>query len=147
MLYHGSNVSGLCILKPKPSSILQGIHAIFATPRFALAACFIPKWDDSVLTLEIEQDDTFSTYIVLRECKPNVLHELFNVDGYIYSVPDSGFINDSRLGMPYDELFCKRCVRIVDSQYIPNVIVLLRTFSNVKLIYHHKSTSMNIRLK
>lgn len=127
-LYHGSNKQ-LTRLDPRPTKVLNGDEAVFATPSQTMALIFIPKWSDADFGL-----GTHNGRIHIIEHRPNVAKELLSTDGYLHRVSSDGFKHDPRVGMPCMEFVNKDPVYVMDIEYIPNVYEALIASGNVAII-------------
>lgn len=93
VLYHGSSTPGLKHLEPKPTSVLQGQPAVFATPDRDLALTFGAPWRDS----DFEQGSVDGQRY-MREQYPGAFEKIYQGrKGHVYSVPAEGFKKDRRL--------------------------------------------------
>lgn len=94
LLYHGSTVGGLKVLRPMPSAVLGGKPAVFATPERWMAISHIGSWTDS----DIEQGVINGKPYMLEKWE-GAFDRAYNSDspGSLYSVSSEGFSDDSRL--------------------------------------------------
>jgi hypothetical protein len=103
------------ILEPKPSRVLGGDVAVFATRYRWLAAIFGVRWTaEDVAELGRNEDTaTGDSQWVIREARPGAFDELFFGDSkvWLYTVSSATFHGDSRLGMQTDEFISDTPVR------------------------------------
>lgn len=92
-LYHGSPVAGLKVLMPKPSGVLNGESAVFATPYRSVAISFLQPWSDD----DFEQGCVNGQFY-MKEQYFGAFNKIFkNKIGTIYTVSSLGFESDPRL--------------------------------------------------
>jgi hypothetical protein len=115
-LYHGSPIKLNGDLNPRPSKVIDGEEAVFATNEKFLAVLFISKFNDNQIDL-----GSFSNKIVITEQYPGAFDECLNASGYLYYVSPNGFHSDQRLGMKNHEFINENKVKILKTEYIDNV--------------------------
>jgi hypothetical protein len=91
-LFHGSNTI-IAQLTPRPSAILDGEAAVFATSDYLHAVIFSAQWTDYNFSLGTHNGTRY-----LAEMYPGAFDKL-NVTGYVHHVPAELFHRDSRTGM------------------------------------------------
>lgn len=127
--YHGSSAEITdTYLKPRPSRVLDGEKAVFATNKRYISLMFIPKWSDSDIEFGFINDKPYA-----REIYPNAFNILKNVSGYIYYLDSKGFKTDKRLGLQGAEFINKKKVKILESEYIKDAYKELKK-SDIKFI-------------
>lgn len=130
-LFHGTNVpiEGDHLI-PKPSYVLGGEEAVFATIRFDFAVLFAAKWTDR--DFEFGTVDDGKCYCI--EMYPNAFDILKKSSGIVYSVDKECFGSDERLGMKDYEFISMQKVRVRSFVKIPNVWKQLCAESNINFI-------------
>ncbi len=116
--YHGSTQE-LTRIDPRPSNVLGGESAVFATDDKLLALIFIAKWND---------DDLSVGYINNKLYVGEKYHGALNllvVNGYLHTVSSANFIHDNRCGLR-NEHICKGPVEVINIELIPCVLSALR---------------------
>ena len=113
LLYHGSTVGGLKILKPMPSAVLDGESAVFATPERWMAISHIGSWTDSDIEQGVINGEPY-----MLEKKEGAFDRAYNSDspGSLYSVSSEGFSDDSRLMI--EERIRTSEVNVIDEEKI-----------------------------
>lgn len=125
VLYHGSSHL-IETLEPRPTRVLEGEDAVFATNSKSLAAVFIPKWGDTDLAVGFHRG---KLYII--EQYPEALELLRAKNkrgfaGYIYTVSAEGFTSDPRLGMKNAEFIRKAKTKVIDTEIINDVLEYIK---------------------
>jgi hypothetical protein len=129
--YHGSSKLIDGYLEPRSSRVIDNEKAVFATPSKEFALAFMgEKWNDNDFDL-----GSNGRYLHMVERRRGNFEKFFNVDGYLYKVNKSGFRSDKRLGMPDHEVICDDNVKILSTQYIPNILNALRKSKIVMIKY------------
>lgn len=91
-MYHASPHK-LDKLEPRPSRVLDGEAAVFATGAPETSLPFAAKWTDDDL-----QYGSVDGQMYMREGRPKAFDEIFGgKEGYLYEMPDTGFGSDPRL--------------------------------------------------
>jgi hypothetical protein len=116
-LFHGTSepIQGNYLL-PKPSQVLQGEEAVFATNRFDFAVLFIAKWTDRDFEFGIVNGKAYC-----MEMYPNAFDILKKASGVVYLVQEEYFKTDERLGMKNHEFISKQKVPIDSYVKVGNV--------------------------
>ena len=140
MYYHGSNcVPSDNVLLPRPSDVLNGESVVFATNRKSTALMFIGRWSDSdiehgfIIHNGVEQE-------YAREQYPGAF-DLLKVGGYVHCVNADEFRSNDRLGLTDVEFIARNPVKIIKTEYIPNVFNELVKTGVIEFIAAAPSTS------
>ena len=136
MLYHGSKINGLHQLEPRAHGAVDGEKVVFATPDRFFALSMIHGTGNQ-LALDYTDDGVF-----LDEIESDAL-QLLNQSGYLYTLKDSGFIQDNRL-IP-QEVISYKPTDIVHKEYIPNILEALADEGITLVPYDEVPTSMKSR--
>jgi hypothetical protein len=132
-LYHGSpvDVKGK-FLEARPSNVLSGEKAVFATADRALALTFMSRWGDEDFDLGY-----INGQLTMEEKRQGAFLEIFaGKSAYLYHVSSRGFKHDDRL-MPAEQIR-KSKTRIIEKEYIDDVwdeIVQAGERKDIELIY------------
>jgi len=135
VMYHGSKypLGGVAragdkqpheMLQPRPSRVIGGESAVFATNARWLALAFIPNATDDNIEIGIVGDNG-KAIPHLIESRPGAF-ELLKVPGYIYTVSARGFKADPRLGMRRYEFVRKSPTKVISVEKIASVLDELR---------------------
>ena len=132
-LYHGSSHL-IKKLEPRPSRVIEGEEAVFATNSKVLATVFIPKWTDCDFQLGVHNNLIYAV-----ENYPNAFDLLKvknerDVGGYLYTVSSDGFQSDKRLGMRDHEFINKNKVDIQRTEIIEDVYEYLLDSPEISMI-------------
>lgn len=120
--YHGSsNKLEGDYLEPRPSKVIEGEEAVFATNEKYVSLVFIPKWSDCDLTFGFHNGKP-----MLMEVYAGAFDLLKNVSGYIYYVDPENFKKDKRLGMQGVEFISKKNEKILKKEVIEDVYAELK---------------------
>lgn len=127
--YHGSStkIAG-DYLEPRPSKVLNGEAAVFATNNLSTAILSIPRWTGA--------DFDYGTYNgvhYVMELYPGAFEKL-RAPGWLYYVSSSPFKSDSRLGMVEHEFISHEMVKILHREYIPNALEKLQEIGDIVFI-------------
>lgn len=134
--YHGSSHKVQTLL-PRPSKVIEGEEAVFATDSKDLAVVFIPKWNDCDLDLGYHHN-----ILYVAEQYPGVFEKLKGTSGYLYSVDSKQFKNDHRLGMQMHEFISKDPVNILKTEKIQDVYQYLEKSLMNMITYDQKLDAM-----
>lgn len=115
-LYHGSIKPNIKILQPMSSKVIDDEKAVFATDEKYLCVFFIARLSDNDVDLGYVNNIPIAT-----EQYPGAFDKMKNIDGYIYYLDASNFINDSRLGMQGHEFISYTKQKVIKEEYIPDV--------------------------
>jgi hypothetical protein len=132
-LYHGSSHM-IQKLEPRPSRVIDGEEAVFATNSRAMAVVFLPKWDDTDFQLGVHHNK-----IYMIENYPNAFDILKarnerGVAGYLYTVSSDGFQSDPRLGMKSHEFIKKDEVEILRTEVIEDAYEFLQNSPDISMV-------------
>lgn len=116
-LFHGTSkaIEGNYLI-PKPSYVLEGEEAVFATNRFDFAVLFSANWTDKDFEFGIVNGKAYC-----MEMYPNAFDILRKASGIVYLVEKEYFGSDERLGMKDHEFISKQKVHINSFVKIPNI--------------------------
>jgi len=118
--YHGSPVADITELEPRPSRVIDGEKAVFASPDRDVAISFAAPWRDE----DIQQGSIDGQYY-MREQYPNAFEKIFGgKKGYVYSV-DGGFETDPRLTR--FEAIARDKRKVLSKEEIPDLLEALKT--------------------
>ena len=134
MLYHGSNkeIKGKFLL-PRPSFVLNGDEAVFATNRFEFAAFFSAKTTDNDIAFIVHDGKFF-----IMEQYPGAF-KMLKKGAWIYEVDPKHFKTDSRLGLQGYEFISDVKLPIHKKQYVKSIWnVLHRKSSKINVISYNK---------
>jgi hypothetical protein len=140
--YHGSQKLIENYLEPKPSKVLEGDEAVFATNTKWLALIFIAHTTDS--DIEIGFIDNIP-YIM--EQYPEAFNKFLNTGGYIYYVDPELFKSDTRLGMQQHEFISDNKVPIIKKEEIENIYKALKETEVNFISYEEKENCLHELLK
>lgn len=132
-LYHGSSHL-IKTLEPKPTLVLEGDDAVFATNSKVLSIIFIPKWTDCDFQLGYHNGrlyaiENYSNAFDLLKAKNH-----HNVAGYVYTVNSDGFESDERLGMKMHEFINKNKVDVLRTEIIDDVYEYVMNSPDIAMI-------------
>jgi hypothetical protein len=128
--YHGSpNDIRNGYLTPRPTSVLDGEDAVFATSKYSFALVFGAKWSDSDIEFGI-----INGVPIIKEQYPNAF-DLLKTEGWIYLVDKIYFENDKRLGLQGFEFISKKRVPIIKAVYVKNLFTEIENLNEIKFIY------------
>ena len=121
-------------LEPRPSRVIDGEEAVFATQSKTLSIIFIPKWTDCDFQLGVHHNMIYAV-----ENYPNAFDLLktknaHGVSGYIYTVDSDGFKSDERLGMKAHEFINKNPVDIVRTEIIEDAYEYLMNSTDISMV-------------
>jgi hypothetical protein len=139
VLYHGSR-HPIAKLEPRPSRVIGGESAVFATNSRWLALVFIANATDAHIEIGVIGDNGRSIPYI-AEARPNAF-ELLKIPGYIYTVSARGFKSDPRLGMKRHEFIKKTATKILHTEKIPSVWDALQR-EEVTLVPHRDRDAWN----
>ncbi len=128
--YHGSR-DKIEKLEPRPSGVINGESAVFATSSKEMALIFIPKWTD----IDLEMG-THNGRIYIVENIPGTIEEKFNTSGYLHYVDAKHFHSDKRLGLQNLEFISDGEVPVIKCESIQNVYKELVKSKKVAFITH-----------
>lgn len=128
MLYHGSKIEGLSVLKPNISFECEKL--VYATNEFEYALIRSGNFDISNFMIREEHYEG-DNYHELCELKPGAFKELFDRKGYIYIVKDKYFEQFREA-----EFISKTKVPIWNCLVIENILDGLVDNTNVDLIWY-----------
>jgi hypothetical protein len=117
-MYHGSKHL-IAKLEPRPSRVIDGESAVFATNSRWLALVFIANATDANIEIGVIGDNGRAIPYI-AEASPDAF-ELLKIPGYIYTVSARGFKSDPRLGMRRHEFIKKSSAKILHTEKIPSV--------------------------
>jgi len=136
VLYHGSHKRHLDVLEPRPSNVLDGEEAVFATNVWEIALIFSRKWTDDDLELGVMND-----HLYVAEMFPGAFSVLCG-DGMIYHIKKMDeikkFTGDERLGMKDHEFISKTKVEYSFREYCPNIKKVLDDSENIICIKYEE---------
>jgi hypothetical protein len=143
-LFHGSKTGSIMILEPRPHGAINGESAVFATKdkHFALAMIY-GSGEQLAFDYEIN-NKTNTTKVYLDELEKDAL-KLLEKPGYLYEVPEKGFVSDSRL-IP-EEMISKEPVEVIHCEYFPNILEELKKEDLIIVPYDEVPQSMASREK
>jgi hypothetical protein len=128
-LYHGSrNKIEDGWFQPRPSKVIDGEKAVFATNTKWMALAFASGLTHSQIDLGVAQGIPY-----MAEMYPGAF-DLLKIPGYLYTVNSEGFESDPRLGMQGHEFIHRKPVRILQTEFIPNLLEALQKDHVVRLI-------------
>lgn len=136
VLYHGS-LHNIKILDPKPTKVLEGEDAVFATDSKALAVIFIPKWNDCDIDLGYHNN-----ILYCLEQYPDAFNLFKNISGYVHVVSSKQFMSDDRLGMKHHEFISKKKVPVISVEKIDNVYEYLIRSDICMITYEQKINAL-----
>jgi hypothetical protein len=124
VLYHGSPtaIAGDW-LEPRPSAVIGGERAVFATDKKYVALAFMAPWRDADLGL----GGYGGSDVFFEENAPGAFAEAFGgKSGWLYTVADEGFGGDPRLGMRNREFIRRTPARILTRTFVPDLAKAIR---------------------
>ncbi len=130
--YHGSQfklkVGGL--IEPRPVKFLGEKRVVVITPW---------KWFATVIAIYIPNKYlnvcAIDGIIYIEELKSGTINRyLKEKHGWIYSVKAVQYKQDSRL-MPHGEIISYTPVKILEVEFIPDILAKLQKINNVNIIY------------
>lgn len=143
ILYHGSRVAGLSILKPQPSQVIGGKAAVFATPDIRFALAMIHGTGDELAVDYFVNTRTGQEEMHIYELQPASLH-LLEAPGYIYAVGSQGFRGDPALS--HVESVKEAESLILSVRKIDDVLHELRKYNISIIAYEDVPTAMKARV-
>lgn len=120
IMYHGSKhpvTAGAP--EPRPSRVIDGESAVFATNSRWLALVFIAGATDDNIEIGVIGDNG-KAIPYIAEARPGAF-ELLKIPGYIYTVSSRGFKSDPRLGMCRHEFIKRSAAKITHTERILSV--------------------------
>ena len=115
--YHGSKFKITDFLEPRPSRVIDGDEAVFATNTRWLAIYFIASPRDTDIEVGFIHNDPY-----IMEQWPGAFDKVLrNKRGYLYSVKKDQFHSDPRLGMKRHEFISDDKVKIEKTEVIDDV--------------------------
>ena len=131
--YHGSpNEIKTGYLTPRPTAVLDGEDAVFATHKYSFALVFAAKWNDSDIEFGI-----VNGVPIIKEQYPNAF-DILKTEGWIYLVDSIYFENDKRLGLQGFEFISKTRVPIIRATRITNLFTEIQHLGEIKFISYKK---------
>jgi hypothetical protein len=118
VLYHGSK-HALTALDPRPSRVIGGESAVFATNTRWLALVFIANATDANIECGVIGDNGRSIPYI-AEARAGAF-ELLKIPGHIYTVSARGFKSDPRLGMRRHEFIKRSSAKILHTETVKSV--------------------------
>lgn len=139
ILYHGSSVQNLKVLKPRlvSTSDKQRIARVFATDNKMVALMFICK-PGTPLSIGFVNGVWY-----IKEKGPNAF-EGYNIFGSIYTVNGTGFV---KLNSSFDEYVSLNSVKVINEEKYDNIwkeLVKLEKSNQIKLIRYGDTTHDDI---
>jgi len=131
MLYHGSKTSHITKLKPSSHSLINNESVVFATNDIRFALAMIHGTSKEVDVGHIVNQDTGEEKMYMKEMIPNAF-DIILKPGILYTLEDSGFINDIRLSR--SELISKKETNVLEEKYHENIFEELKKF-DINFIY------------
>lgn len=126
-LYHGSRTKIKKWLEPKPSGVLDGESAVFATPHRWMAIAFASGLKHTQIDLGVAAGTPY-----LMEMYPGAF-DLLKIRGFLYTVNGEGFHRDSRLMGP-QELISPKRVRIVKTERLKSLYDAIVSDGTARLV-------------
>lgn len=126
--YHGSSVLVEGKLEPRPSKVIEGDSAVFATNDLSTALMFIGTWSDA--------DISYGTYNGVHhavELHPGAF-DLLKKPGYIYLLDPKYFKSDPRLGLQEKEFISCEEVPIVETVHIEDAFTEMQKLGVIKFV-------------
>jgi hypothetical protein len=120
---------------------------VFATPSRTFATAYAgKKWGDRDLEQSTRGGGKTPLRMLLREMRPGALKDVYDTPGYLYTVPDEGFAQDSRRTQM--EVTSPTAVTPLKTQQIANVLRTLKRRKDVELLPYdptHPTTETAVR--
>ena len=117
VLYHGSTIGNLKIIKPTIST--HNKPYVYATPLIGIAVGYLGRWNDFDIGT-----GTFNSVPYIVERYPNAMKKIFRNTGYIYTVDPHGFTNkmqmDGKIQLTGFELVNSHPVKVISMEVIEN---------------------------
>ena len=143
-LYHGSQTSGIKVLKPNPHNAVNKRSVVFATsdPRFALAMMY--GTGDELAVGYFVNTQTHEEEMYIDELQPGKL-KLLETPGYLYEVSAEGFYQDPALS--HVEMVNDSEVRVLREIKVENILEELRKYDISIVTYEDVPATMKERGK
>lgn len=132
-LYHGSS-HHIKTLEPRPTRVLEGESAVFATDSKALSTIFIPKWTDCDFQLGYHNGRLYAMELYPDRFDLLKVKNEAGFAGYIYTVSSEGFGSDDRLGMKLHEFVNPNKVDIIRTEIVEDVYEFLMNSPDISMI-------------
>ena len=125
MLYHGSKTPNIKTLSPFPHSIVHNEKVVFATNDLRFALAMIHGTSKEIDVGHEVNTETGEDKMYMKELTPNAFN-MISKPGILYTLEDSGFINDPRLSR--SEMISKNEAKIIDEKYFENILEELKKY-------------------
>jgi ASC-1-like (ASCH) protein len=138
--YHGSPNLIKDYIDARPSHVIDGESAVFATKREDISLMFSAKWYDK----DISFGSTNGKWFAIEQYKN--AFDLLKVPGYLYTIVGN-FVSDKRLGLKNIEFISKEPAKIVSCEKINNIYEKLIEMKTIHFIHYsqrHNLTLSNI---
>ena len=119
ILYHGSRIPNIDVLKPNPNYAVNDDSVVFATPDIRLALAMIYGRGEKLSIGYHTNTHTKKRQMYVNEAEPNTLH-LLDAPGYIYEVDSIGFRGND--GLMDEELIKYSHTEIIAVTKIENIL-------------------------
>lgn len=126
VLYHGTSMGDIKVFTPRPSFVLDGDYAVFATDSYTDAVIFSVLWTDYDFVFGTRNGKKY-----LREMYEGAFDKLKTI-GYVYRLPAQYFHKDKRTGLP-NEYISHRDIEPISCDEV-NVIEYLEKTKDIELI-------------
>ena len=132
VLYHGSTVGNLKVIKPHVSTHNKAY--VYATPYLGIAVGYLGKWNDFDIST-----GTYNDIPYMVERYSNAIKTIFKHTGYIYTVDGSEFRNEfisGSLELRKFELVCDKPVKPISMEKISSPYnYILNLPKNILTVY------------
>jgi hypothetical protein len=131
MLYHGSKTPHIKTLKPFPHNIVNNEEVVFATNDIRFALAMIHGTSKEIDAGHEVNQNTGEDKMYIKELIPSAFN-IISKPGIIYTLEDSGFINDPRLSR--NELISTKDTKVLEEKYYENILTELKNL-DIEFIY------------
>jgi hypothetical protein len=127
ILYHGSTARIEDWLEPRPSKVINGEKAVFATPNRWMAEAFASGLKHTQIDLGVANGVGY-----LAEMYPGAFN-ILKIPGYLYTLSSEGFKHDPRLMGP-QELINPDRTKILKTEMIGSLYDAIAAEADVRLV-------------
>lgn len=144
VLYHGSMVPDIKILKPFPHNAVDKRAVVFATSDIRFALAMMRGTGNELAVGYFVSPGTHDEEMYIDEIQPGKL-ELLNAPGYIYEVSSEGFYQDA--GLSHVEFVKDGEAPVLNETKVENILDELRKYKITIVKYEGVPASMRERGK
>ncbi len=123
MLYHGSKTAGIEVVKPFPHNGVDGESVVFATSDSRFALAMIHGTGNQLAVGYFTDRESRKEEMYIDELVPGAFM-LLEEPGILYTLEDTGFVSDPRLG--HRELISKCETPVISESPHSNILTELK---------------------